>query len=165
MSLPGNQPSEFLDADVQDLIDRSVLCWLATHSPTGGPNVSPKEVFLTFRERLLVANIASPKTVANLQEDPRVCVAVLDIFAQRGYQLYGRAVNHLPGAAEYPLLHAPLQALAGPEYPILSVIEIDVERVLPLRAPRYWLFPETTEDQQVAAALRTYQVRPLADSD
>ncbi|MCB0658923.1 MAG: pyridoxamine 5'-phosphate oxidase family protein, partial [Saprospiraceae bacterium] len=31
-----------LTSDVKKYLDRSVLCWLATISPDGSPNVSPK---------------------------------------------------------------------------------------------------------------------------
>ncbi len=34
-----------LTSDIKKYIDQSVLCWLATVSKDGIPNVSPKEIF------------------------------------------------------------------------------------------------------------------------
>ena len=49
----------------------SVLCWFATVSIDGVPNVSPKEVFAVLDETsLVVADIASPVTVRNLRNNP-----------------------------------------------------------------------------------------------
>ena len=55
--------SGLITAEIARSIEQSVLCWLATVSADGIPNVSPKEAFLHDGEgRLLVANIASPTT-------------------------------------------------------------------------------------------------------
>ena len=50
-----------ITSEVAESIDCSVLCWLATVSSDGIPNVSPKEAFLHDGQgRVLIANIASP---------------------------------------------------------------------------------------------------------
>ena len=73
-------------------IQRSVLCWLATADAQGQPNVSPKEVFAAFDEqRLVIAHIASPISVKNIQQNPKVCVSLIDIFVQKGWKLIGTA--------------------------------------------------------------------------
>ena len=57
-----------LTTAIKESIDRSVLCWLATVSIDGMPNVSPKEIFNHYKEdKVIVANIASPQTVKNIK--------------------------------------------------------------------------------------------------
>ena len=52
-----------------------VLCWLATVDALGQPNVSPKEVFAVIdEEHLVIAHIASPTSVKNVLQNPKVCV-------------------------------------------------------------------------------------------
>ncbi|MDA9893807.1 pyridoxamine 5'-phosphate oxidase family protein [Flavobacteriaceae bacterium] len=50
--------------DLKEAFDSIVLCWLATVSSQGEPNVSPKELFFVLdTETLLIANIASPQSL------------------------------------------------------------------------------------------------------
>ena len=57
-----------LSSEVQNSAAHSVLCWLATVDGNGQPNVSPKEIFAVFdTEHLVVANIASPTSVRNIE--------------------------------------------------------------------------------------------------
>lgn len=37
--------------EIKKYIDQSVLCWLATVSTDGVPNVSPKEIFSYYEQR------------------------------------------------------------------------------------------------------------------
>ncbi len=81
-----------LTPDVLEYLERSVLCWLATADGEGRPNVSPKEVFAAIdTSHVLIANIASPRSVRNLRQDPEVCVSFVDVFVQKGNKLDGRA--------------------------------------------------------------------------
>ena len=81
-----------LTPDVQQAASRSVLCWLATVDAHGQPNVSPKEIFAVFdAQHLVVANIASPTSVRNLQHSPKVCLSFIDIFVQKGCKVTGHA--------------------------------------------------------------------------
>ena len=61
--------------EVIKYIEQSVLCWLATSDRDNFPNVSPKEMFTHFEEnKLLIANIASPNSIANINVNNKVCV-------------------------------------------------------------------------------------------
>ena len=78
--------------EVKKSIDKCVLCWLATISSDGIPNVSPKEIFTYFgEEEIIIANIASPQTVKNIKIHNEVCVSFIDILIQKGYQVKGKA--------------------------------------------------------------------------
>ncbi|MEQ9617167.1 MAG: pyridoxamine 5'-phosphate oxidase family protein [Phycisphaerales bacterium] len=149
-----------ISSDVREAIDRSVLCWLATATRAGEPSVSPKQVFTHRDGTILISNIASPNSAKNIKANPSVCVVVLDIFRQKGYQLYGRADVVTSADASFEALAAPLRDIAGDAFPFRSIFRVEVIRVALILAPRYRLNPETTEADQVEDAMRSYGVRP-----
>jgi predicted pyridoxine 5'-phosphate oxidase superfamily flavin-nucleotide-binding protein len=151
-----------LTPEVQNAARRSILCWLATVDDAGQPNVSPKEVFAIFdSDHLVIANIASPTSVRNIGLNPSVCASFVDIFAQKGFKVIGTARNVRAEDKNFSLWAAPLVAMAGPRFPVRSVLVIGATRVEPILAPSYRLYPaETTEQSQVASAMRVYGVQP-----
>jgi predicted pyridoxine 5'-phosphate oxidase superfamily flavin-nucleotide-binding protein len=151
--------------DIQAAIDRSVLSWLATVDPHGMPNVSPKEVFCSFGQNLvLIANIASPTSVRNLQTKPNACLSFVDVFVQKGYKLQGVAEVVASTDARYPQLSVPLVAITRGLFLIHSIIALTVRSAEQILAPSYRLIPGTTEDSQVEAALRAYGVCRIRDA-
>ena len=152
--------SIMITTEIIKSINNSVLCWLATTSANGHPNVSPKEIFSNYGDQyLLIANIMSPQSIKNIKARAKVSVSFVDILVQKGFQLKGTAeiVNRKEDAFEE--IHKPLFKIAGPDYPIISVIKIKVQSVKPIIAPRYVLFPETTESQQIESAKKTYRLK------
>jgi predicted pyridoxine 5'-phosphate oxidase superfamily flavin-nucleotide-binding protein len=151
-----------LSPEVLDATKRSVLCWLATVDAHGQPNVSPKEIFAAIdTEHLVIANIASPTSVRNIADGAPVCVSFIDVFVQKGFKVFGAARNVRRQDADFARWSAPLAAMAGPRFPIHSVIVVRASAVEPILAPSYRLHPaDTTEASQVAAAMRAYGVRP-----
>ena len=142
--------------------NHSVLCWLATVDESGQPNVSPKEIFAVFdAEHLVIANIASPTSARNIGGNPRVCVSFIDVFVQKGFKVIGSARNVLRDDPEFSRWSAPLEAMAGPRFPIHSVLVVLASAVEPILAPSYRLYAaETTEQSQVTLAMRAYGVQP-----
>lgn len=146
--------------DIEMALERSVLCWLATASPDGVPNVSPKEVFARFgTDRLLIANIASPRSVKNIRSNPEVCVGCLDIFVQKGYQLRGTARIVESDDPEFSVMETVLLNITGGRFPFRTLTEIIIHAAKPILAPSYLLYPETSEAEQIAAARRAYGFR------
>ena len=155
-----------LTPKIRESASRSVLCWLATVDDSGQPNVSPKEIFaIADSTHLVIANIASPTSVRNIQHNSQVCVSFIDVFVQKGYKVIGTARNINRQEAEFSRWAEPLEAMAGPRFPIHSVILVQAVSVEPIVAPSYRLYPsETSEALQVASAMRAYGVKPLTDS-
>ncbi|MDQ1097601.1 MULTISPECIES: pyridoxamine 5'-phosphate oxidase family protein [Chryseobacterium] len=148
--------------EVKDYIRRSVLCWLATSNKNNEPNVSPKEMFTYYGETtLLIAHIASPNTVENINANPNVCVSFIDVFVQKGYKIKGIAKIIEKTDSTYPEKLNVLTDLFSNRFPIRSIIEIEVKKVDTIVAPSYYLYPETTEESQVESALKTYQVKAV----
>jgi len=138
-------------------IDSSVLCWLATSSAAGIPNVSPKEVFTHHDKKvLIVANIASPQTVKNIMENENVCISFIDILVQKGYQLKGKAQVIKQDAKVFADYESELLKITEGKFPFSSITEITVDQTKEIIAPRYILYPDTTEEQQTESAKRTY---------
>ncbi|MFC1759301.1 pyridoxamine 5'-phosphate oxidase family protein [Planctomycetota bacterium] len=140
-------------------IDSCVLCWLATSSAHNVPNVSPKEAFVALGDdTLLIANIASPKSAANVSENPSVCVALVDIFVQKGFQIFGTASLVRKEDSEFHSLAAPLEEMTNRRFPFNSLFKVVASGIKPIIAPSYVLYPETTEQQQIASSMKSYRL-------
>ncbi len=147
-----------LTTDIKKYIDQSVLCWLATVSSELQPNVSPKEIFTAYgEEHILIANIASPQSVRNMKQNPKVCISFIDILVQKGYQLKGMVSIVDKTHPEFEVLEPILLELTGGKFPFATITKIAIESAKPILAPRYLLFPEsTTEASQIESARKAY---------
>ena len=148
-----------LTLEMKTCLDQSVLCWVATSDSDGRPNVSPKEVFTSDGERILIAHIASPKTVRNIEANPQVMVSVVDVFAQHGWQFSGQASLTWADTSEFAELVEPLDVITQGLYPIKAVMVVAVRDAQRIVAPSSWLFPDRPQDIVRQQALFRYGVR------
>lgn len=140
----------------------AVLCWLATVSAEGVPNVSPKEMFcLHGSNALAIADIASPVSVRNIRGNPHVCISYVDIFRQRGFKLVGKARIISPQDSDFDTYAAPLVEKACGAFKIRHIILVNVERISRIRAPSYIFYPDRSEDMMMASAYDQYGVKPI----
>lgn len=152
-----------IPTEVIDIIDKSVLCWLATVNDKYEPNVSPKEMFaLDENQNLIIANIASPKSVRNIKINPNVCVSFLDIFIQKGIKINGIAQIIEKGNAVYDEKYKILTNIYSDIFSIHSIINIEIKGFEKIIAPSYMFFPATTEESQIKNAMRRYNVQPIS---
>lgn len=147
-----------MNPDARAAIESAVLCWLATADADGRPSVSPKEIFSLVGDDIVIAHIASPRSVRNINANPHVCLNVLDVFEQRGYRIAGKAVVVTPDASDFALLVAPLRVMAGEAFPIKAVIRVIVEAIEPLVAPSLWMYPDADPAERRAGVLANYGV-------
>lgn len=148
-----------LNKEIKDYINRSVLCWLATTSTENVPNVSPKEIFNHFgTDKIIIANIASPQTVRNIRQNENVCVSFIDILVQKGFQLKGTARIIKKTGTDFLEMEKILTEMTGGNFPFATITEIKVKHVKPIIAPKYILYPETTEKEQIESAKRLYGI-------
>jgi hypothetical protein len=69
---------------------------VATASKDGKPNVSLKGSFRVLDdEHVIFADIASPRTMANLGENPQLSAIVFDPATRKGCRVWGKAVEIL----------------------------------------------------------------------
>jgi hypothetical protein len=65
---------------------------IATASKDGKPNVSVKGSFRVLDdEHVVFADIASPRTIANLRENPQLSAIVFDPSTRKGCRIWGKA--------------------------------------------------------------------------
>jgi predicted pyridoxine 5'-phosphate oxidase superfamily flavin-nucleotide-binding protein len=90
-----------LTADMQRVVMEQRLGFVATVTPDGEPNLSPKGTTIVLDDaHLMFADIASPGTVANLAVNPHVEINVVDPVVRKGYRFKGTASVH-PGGEMY----------------------------------------------------------------
>ena len=64
---------------------------IATASKSGKPNVSPKGSFRVLDdENVVFANISSPRTLANLKENPQLTAIIFDRSTRKGCRIWGK---------------------------------------------------------------------------
>jgi len=68
------------------------LGFVATTSPDGAPNVSPKSTFFVVDDNTIAfGEIRSPGTIRNLRANPRIEIIFVDPFVRKGYRFAGTA--------------------------------------------------------------------------
>ena len=148
-----------LTEEVKKSIDESILCWLATVDDEGSPNCSPKEIFTHFGDsQVIIANIASPESVKNVQTNAPVCVSFVHVFKQKGFKLKGHAKYISVESVTYREQLELVQSLAGESFPVKGVIVVEVFSAKQIIAPGYYLIPGTTEESQIKNAKHAYGV-------
>jgi len=65
--------------------------FVATASKSGKPNVSPKgSLRVLDDEHVVFADVSSPRTIANIKENPQVAVICLNYETRKGCRIWGR---------------------------------------------------------------------------
>lgn len=78
--------------EVQRAVAENSPGLVATASKAGRPNVSAKASLRVLDgEHLVFADIRSPRTVANLKENPQVAIICLSPQSRHGCQIWGKA--------------------------------------------------------------------------
>lgn len=133
------RPTPFtLTSDMRAIVDAAHLAFIATVSPDGTPNLSPKGTIRVLDEgRLFYLDIASPRTRENLRRDPRVVLNVVDQVSRRGYRFVGRATLHAGDALAGSCV-ARVAAEEGTAYSVACVVVVKVEEGEALVSPGYW---------------------------
>ena len=128
-----------LSPEMQRLVLEQRLGFVATVTPDGRPNVSPKGT-TTFwdQERLMFADLASPGTVENLANNPHVEVNVIDPIARKGFRFKGTGRVHTGGEVferGLTILHD--RGLTAARDRVRSIVVIDVTAAAAVISPAY----------------------------
>ena len=125
-----------LTGDMQRVIGEQQLGFIATVTPDGRPNLSPKGSTKVFDDdHLIFADIASPNTVANLRANSGIEINVVDPIVRKGYRFKGRAEVFAEGPRFDELL-AFLRS-TGSTSPINNIVLISVDSAAPIWSPSY----------------------------
>ena len=115
-----------LTEEAKKALDEIRPSLVATASASGKPNVSAKgSVRVVDDETLVFADIASPRTVANVRENPQVAVICLDAQSRKGCRIWGRGEVLDSGS----LFDETVERFAQMKMTVKNVVRIAVEEV------------------------------------
>ena len=81
-----------ITSEIKNFLDLQKLGYVATVSSDGKPNISPKGTIIAWSSTVLAfADIRSPDTILNLQNNPFVEINVIDPLSRKGYLFSGTA--------------------------------------------------------------------------
>ncbi len=125
-----------LSQEIKDFLDVQKLGYVATVSSDGKPNISPKGTIIAWTSEVLAfADIRSPDTIKNLQNNPHVEINVIDPLLRKGYLFQGRArIIKDNSQFEEILTH---YRKKGIKSPINSIVLVDVSKVSEVTSPLY----------------------------
>jgi predicted pyridoxine 5'-phosphate oxidase superfamily flavin-nucleotide-binding protein len=150
-----------LTEDMKRMVANLRLCYVATVTPDGKPNLSPKgSLRVVDDSHLAFADIMSPATMRNLAVNPFVEVNIVHPFLRRGYRFKGR-VEIVTQGEKFDLVANELWQREGRQYPVNAVVVIAVETALPVRSPAYVFNKGVKEEDVRRIWLERYGVQPL----
>jgi predicted pyridoxine 5'-phosphate oxidase superfamily flavin-nucleotide-binding protein len=122
-----------LTDDMKRVVREQRLGYIATVCSDGTPNLSPKGTTTVWDDdHLAFADIRSPQSVQNIQNNPSVEVNVVDPLVRKGYRFKGRGVVHRSDELFQRGCQMYRETLE-----IQAIVLIRVERALPLISPAY----------------------------
>ena len=115
-----------LTADMKRLVGDQPLGFVATVSPDGTPNLSPKGTFAVIDDRTLAfADIRSPQTLRNLKANPRLEVNFVDPFVRKGYRFSGAARLVKRGETDFESILEKLHSSFAPRVHTVVVVTVE----------------------------------------
>ena len=125
-----------ITSEIKNFLNTQKLGYVATVSSDGLPNISPKGTIIAWASEILAfADIRSPDTVKNLQNNPNVEINVIDPLLRKGYLFKGvaRLIN---SGLQYDEI---LQYYRdnGITSPINAIILVDLSCISDVTSPLY----------------------------
>ena len=125
-----------INEEMKRMVEEQRLGFMATVCEDGTPNLSPKGLtFVLDDEHLVIGEVRSPGTIANLSRRPTAEINVVDPIARKGFRFKGDCRVYSEGA-ELEALVAFLRS-KGAKSRIRAVIVMTVEQARPLISPAY----------------------------
>src|SRR6516225_1447775 len=139
----GAQNGSRMNTEAKRVIEEQRLAYVATVSPDGTANVSPKGTIAVWDDdHLVFADIRSPGTVTNLRKNPAVEINVVDPFARKGYRFKGTGEVIVDGELFQQIMNFYrgrwMDAVRSKsEARIRGFVLVKLESALPLISPAY----------------------------
>ena len=133
-----------ISSEIKSFLNSQKLGYVATVSPDGKPNISPKGTIISWNSDLLVfANIRSPDTMSNLKTNSSMEINVIDPLSRKGYLFIGTGEV----IKDSPLFDEILTYYknSGIQSPINSVVLVTVSSVSEVTSPLYDLGKSESE--------------------
>ena len=126
-----------LTTDMKAVIHSQRLCYVATVTPDGKPNVSPKGTLRVYGgDTIFFCDLGSPNTCRNIATNPNMEINVVDILSRRGYRFSGTATVVSSGDV-FSLAVKILKDEGEFNYKVNAIVILRVERAAPLISPGY----------------------------
>ena len=140
-----------LSEDMKRVVLEQRLGFVATVTPDGRPNLSPKGTTTVLDDgHLMFLDIASPGTVDNLSTNPFVEINVVDPILRKGYRFKGLATVVVSGEAfDTALAAARRHGFTTSRERVRSIVIVEVTSAAALVSPAYDL--GATEDDVSSA--------------
>tara|TARA_B100001540_G_C15361891_1_gene441642 strand:- start:96 stop:542 length:447 start_codon:yes stop_codon:yes gene_type:complete len=133
-----------ISSEIKSFLNSQKLGYVATVSPDGKPNISPKGTIISWNSDLLVfANIRSPDTMSNLKTNSSMEINVIDPLSRKGYLFIGtgKIIKDSPLFDEILTYYRN----SGIQSPINSVVLVTVSSVSEVTSPLYDLGKSESE--------------------
>ncbi|HJO24735.1 MAG: pyridoxamine 5'-phosphate oxidase family protein [Myxococcota bacterium] len=118
-----------IEDEHKSFIEEVGLCYVATASSDGEPNVSPKgSIMVLDEDHLAFADIMSPGSRANLEQNQRVAVYVCRPEKFQGFQFKGTAELAQDGPV-YDRLAAAIEEKGLKLPPIQNAVTVTVKEI------------------------------------
>ncbi len=148
-----------LTEEMKQFVRHERLGYVASISPDGSPNVSPKGSLTVWDDTHLVfADIESPHTVRNFNSNPKTEVNVVDPFTRKGYRFRGNA-KVLRSGEEYWRVVEHYKTEGADIRRIRAIVLIELVEVAALASPVYLL---GLNEADVRRLWEEYHVKSLA---
>ncbi len=122
--------------EIKEFLKIQKLGYVATVTPDGKPNISPKGTIIGWSDTVLsFADIRSPDTIMNLKNNPHVEINVIDPLLRKGYLFKGDAKILYEGSQYDEILKHYRQM--GIKSPIGSIVLVNVSDVSTVTSPLY----------------------------
>ena len=125
-----------ISSEIKSFLNSQKLGYVATVSPDGNPNISPKGTIISWTSDLLAfANIRSPDTMSNLKINSAMEINVIDPLSRKGYLFIGtgKIIKDSPLFDEIVTYYRN----SGIQSPINSVVLVTVSSVSEVTSPLY----------------------------
>ena len=133
-----------ISSEIKNFLNSQKLGYVATVSPDGKPNISPKGTIISWTSDLLAfANIRSPDTMSNLKINSAMEINVIDPLSRKGYLFIGtgKIIKDTPLFDEIVTYYRN----SGIQSPINSVVLVTVSSVSEVTSPLYDLGKSESE--------------------
>ena len=142
-----------ISEEIKNFVNSQKLGYVATVSKDSTPNLSPKGTIVVMNESTLAfADIRSPQTIQNLQDNPSVEINVVDPFQRVGYRFkgVGKIISNGP---DFEKILEYYQK-SGIKSKINLVVMIDVKSINEVTSPSYDL--GLTKDELISKWKKYY---------
>ena len=115
-----------LTEEAKKSIEEIRPAYVATASKSGKPNVSAKgSLRVIDDEHVLFADVRSPRTIANIRENPQVTILCLNAATHHGCRIWGK--GEIISSGE--LFDKTVAAMAARNMKVNNIVKVTIDQV------------------------------------